>query len=109
MIVTVSQLQLLMTVYADYIAPLFDKFTPLPDGVLKTSIEKLSASIDFPLTKIFVVDGWYHAAKLRYFVVIHCQSHHMLNLNPVFNINIKSRFQNYCIILLHAYYKVDSE
>ncbi|KAK2187946.1 hypothetical protein NP493_149g03019 [Ridgeia piscesae] len=48
---------LLMTVYADYIAPLFDKFTPLPDGVLKTSIEKLSASIDFPLTKIFVVDG----------------------------------------------------
>ncbi|KAI0232186.1 CAAX prenyl protease [Lamellibrachia satsuma] len=48
---------LLMTVYADYIAPLFDRFTPLPDGVLKTSIEKLSASIDFPLTKIFVVDG----------------------------------------------------
>jgi STE24 endopeptidase len=48
---------LLMTVYADYIAPLFDKFTPLPEGELKDSIEKLAASIDFPLKKLFVVEG----------------------------------------------------
>ncbi|CAG2223046.1 STE24 [Mytilus edulis] len=28
----------LITVYADYIAPLFDKFTPLPDGALRNSL-----------------------------------------------------------------------
>lgn len=49
--------QLMITVYADYIAPLFDRFTPLPDGELRTEIEKLAASIDFPLKKLFVVDG----------------------------------------------------
>ncbi|XP_070568575.1 CAAX prenyl protease 1 homolog [Ptychodera flava] len=48
---------LLITVYADYIAPLFDKFTPLPDGELRTKIEELAASIDFPLYKLFVVEG----------------------------------------------------
>lgn len=48
---------LLMTVYADYIAPLFDKFTPLPEGTLRSNIEKLAASIDFPLKKIYVVEG----------------------------------------------------
>lgn len=47
----------MITVYADYIAPLFDKFTPLPDGELRTEIEKLAASIDFPLKKLFVVEG----------------------------------------------------
>ncbi|XP_076078536.1 CAAX prenyl protease 1 homolog [Mytilus galloprovincialis] len=47
----------LITVYADYIAPLFDKFTPLPDGALRSRIEALAASIDFPLKKLFVVEG----------------------------------------------------
>lgn len=48
---------ILMTVYADYIAPLFDKFTPLPEGPLRSAIEKLAASIDFPLKKLYVVEG----------------------------------------------------
>jgi STE24 endopeptidase len=48
---------LLITVYADYIAPLFDTFTPLPDGTLRTRIEQLAASIDFPLRKLYVVEG----------------------------------------------------
>ena len=43
--------------YADFIAPLFDKYTPLPDGKLRTQIEELAASINFPLTKLFVVEG----------------------------------------------------
>ncbi|KAG8185666.1 hypothetical protein JTE90_008936 [Oedothorax gibbosus] len=47
----------LVTVYADYIAPLFDNFTPLPEGELRTRIEVLAASIDFPLKKLFVVEG----------------------------------------------------
>ena len=46
-----------MTVYMDFIAPLFDKYVLLPDGVLRSAIEKLAASINFPLTKIYVVDG----------------------------------------------------
>ncbi|KAM9320990.1 CAAX prenyl protease 1 homolog [Gastrophryne carolinensis] len=47
----------LVTIYADYIAPLFDKFTPLPDGELKESIEGMAKSINFPLTKLYVVEG----------------------------------------------------
>jgi len=46
-----------MTVYADYIAPLFDKYTPLPDGELKTKVEELAASIEFPLYKLYLVEG----------------------------------------------------
>ena len=49
--------QVLVTIYADYIAPLFDKFTPLPEGELKTDIESMSQSISFPLTKVYVVEG----------------------------------------------------
>ena len=48
---------LLMTVYPDYIAPLFDKYSPLPEGELKSQIEKLAASIEFPLKKLYVVEG----------------------------------------------------
>ena len=46
-----------MTVYMDYIAPLFDKFTLLPEGPLRSAIEGLAAKIAFPLTKIFIVEG----------------------------------------------------
>uniref|UniRef100_A0AAZ3QF26 CAAX prenyl protease n=1 Tax=Oncorhynchus tshawytscha TaxID=74940 RepID=A0AAZ3QF26_ONCTS len=49
--------QVLVTIYADYIAPLFDKFTPLPEGELKEEIESMSKSINFPLTKVYVVEG----------------------------------------------------
>uniref|UniRef100_A0A8C1MKJ5 CAAX prenyl protease n=1 Tax=Cyprinus carpio TaxID=7962 RepID=A0A8C1MKJ5_CYPCA len=49
--------QILVTIYADYIAPLFDKFTPLPDGELKSEIESMAKSICFPLTKVYVVEG----------------------------------------------------
>ncbi|KAJ0008983.1 hypothetical protein NQD34_016398, partial [Periophthalmus magnuspinnatus] len=48
---------ILVTIYADYIAPLFDKFTPLPEGELKNDIESMAKSISFPLTKVYVVEG----------------------------------------------------
>ncbi|KAI5389471.1 hypothetical protein KIW84_074944 [Lathyrus oleraceus] len=38
------------------IAPLFNKFTPLPDGPLREKIEKLASSLKFPLKKLFVAD-----------------------------------------------------
>nr|XP_034593860.1 CAAX prenyl protease 1 homolog [Setaria viridis] len=47
---------LMVTIYPIVIAPLFNKFTPLP-GVLREKIEKLAASLKFPLKKLFVVDG----------------------------------------------------
>jgi len=48
---------LLMTIYPVLIAPLFNKFTPLEEGELKTKIEKLVASVGFPLKKLYVIDG----------------------------------------------------
>ncbi|PIO59872.1 peptidase, M48 family, partial [Teladorsagia circumcincta] len=50
-------LLLLMTIYPAFIAPLFDKYIPLPDGKLKVAIEELAASLEFPLTKLYVVYG----------------------------------------------------
>jgi STE24 endopeptidase len=47
----------MMTIYPNVISPLFNKFSPLEDGELKTQIEQLASSISFPLTKVFVIDG----------------------------------------------------
>ncbi|KAK9298004.1 hypothetical protein QLX08_008523 [Tetragonisca angustula] len=47
----------LMIIYPELIAPLFDKYTPLPTGNLKTKIEALAASINYPLYKIFIVEN----------------------------------------------------
>lgn len=48
---------LMLTVYPVFIAPLFNKYTPLEEGSLKKSIEELASSLSFPLKKLFVVDG----------------------------------------------------
>lgn len=48
---------LFLTIYPIFIAPLFDKYRPLDDGPLRSSIEKLSASLKFPLTQLYVVEG----------------------------------------------------
>jgi len=50
-------LMFLMTIYPMVIAPLFDKYTPLKDGALRSRIEALAARIKFPLTKLYVVEG----------------------------------------------------
>jgi len=47
----------MMVIYPTLIAPMFNKFDPLPPGPLKDRIETLAASLKFPLTKLFVVDG----------------------------------------------------
>ena len=47
----------LMTVFPTLIAPLFNKYTPLDKGPLYEAIEKLAKRVEFPLTKLFVVDG----------------------------------------------------
>ncbi|ANZ76008.1 BA75_02040T0 [Komagataella pastoris] len=43
--------------YPKFIQPLFNKLTPLEDGELKQSIEKLAADQKFPLDKLYVIDG----------------------------------------------------
>ncbi|GMF10084.1 unnamed protein product [Phytophthora lilii] len=48
---------IMMTLYPVLIMPLFNKFTPLEEGELRTRIEALAASLNFPLTKLFVTDG----------------------------------------------------
>ncbi|KAF3626610.1 CAAX prenyl protease 1 -like protein [Capsicum annuum] len=47
----------MMTIYPVLIAPLFNKFTQLPQGELRLKIENLASSLKFPLKKLFVVDG----------------------------------------------------
>jgi STE24 endopeptidase len=47
----------LMALYPILIAPLFNKFTPLPEGELRGKIEQLASSLKFPLKKLFVIDG----------------------------------------------------
>lgn len=44
-------------VFPALIQPLFNKFTPLPEGTLKSSVEDLAKTLKFPLTKLFEVDG----------------------------------------------------
>eukprot|EP00386_Alphamonas_edax_P011817 GDKI01037177.1.p1 GENE.GDKI01037177.1~~GDKI01037177.1.p1 ORF type:complete len:438 (-),score=100.56 GDKI01037177.1:230-1543(-) len=51
-------LSLVMSIlYPNVIAPLFNKFEPLGDLELKKKIEDLAASLSFPLTKLYVMDG----------------------------------------------------
>jgi len=47
----------IMTIYPEFIAPLFDKYTPLSDGPLKSKIEELAKQVNFPLFKIYIVEG----------------------------------------------------
>ena len=40
-----------------WILPLFNKFTPMPDGELKTAILEYARANNFPVSKLFVVDS----------------------------------------------------
>ncbi|WP_053228464.1 M48 family metallopeptidase [Spirochaeta cellobiosiphila] len=44
-------------VYPFFIAPLFNKFTPLDDGEVKTTIEALAKKCEFPIQGVYVMDG----------------------------------------------------
>ncbi|KNC80373.1 hypothetical protein SARC_07273 [Sphaeroforma arctica JP610] len=44
-----------ITVYTDYIAPMFDRFEPLPDSPLRTKISALAESVAFPASQLLVV------------------------------------------------------
>lgn len=60
----VTAFQLLLTYLAPtFILPLFNKFTPMPEGELRTKIEELGKSCGFPLEGVFVIDGSKRSTK----------------------------------------------
>jgi len=44
-------------IFTTFIAPLFNKFEPLPEGELKEALSAYASQVDFPLTGVFVMDG----------------------------------------------------
>ena len=64
----VTGFQLILTYLApSLIMPLFNKFTPMPDGELKQDIEALGVKCGFPLTGVFVMDGSKRSTKANAF------------------------------------------
>ena len=43
--------------FVHVIAPMFNKFTPLEEGELRSAIEKYTAKVNFPLARIDIMDG----------------------------------------------------
>jgi len=54
--VVVFQL-LVLLIFPRFIAPLFNRFTPLPEGELKQRLEEFARLCHFPVRDIFVMDG----------------------------------------------------
>jgi len=46
-----------------YLMPLFNKFTPLEDGALKSAIHGLAETCAFPVKELFVIDGSRRSTK----------------------------------------------
>jgi len=63
-----AMFQLLMVWLApSYIMPLFNRFSPMPDGDLKSSIQELGKNCSFPLDGVFVMDGSRRSTKANAF------------------------------------------
>ena len=58
----------MMTIVPVFIMPLFNKYEPLKDGDLKTQIFALAKQLEFPLTKLFVMDGSKRSAHSNAFM-----------------------------------------
>lgn len=58
---------LLQYVAPTWIMPLFNKFVPLGDGELKSSIMRYAEKVHFPLSGIYVLDGSKRSAKANAF------------------------------------------
>ena len=48
---------IMQPIYINFIAPMFNKFTPLEEGELLDRIKEYLAKVDFPVKKLEVVDG----------------------------------------------------
>jgi len=66
--VAISSISLVMAYLAPrYLLPIFNKFTPLEDGELKTAIHEMSESCGFPLQEVSVMDGSKRSSKSNAF------------------------------------------
>ena len=54
---------LIQPLFTLVIAPIFNKFTPLEKGELRTAIENYAQKVEFPLSRIDVMDGSKRSAK----------------------------------------------
>lgn len=54
---------IIQPLFTTFIAPLFNKFTPLEDGELKTAINKYAEDIKFPIARVDVMDGSRRSSK----------------------------------------------
>ena len=54
---------LIQPLFTLVIAPMFNKFTPLEKGELRTAIENYAQKVNFPLSRIDVMDGSKRSAK----------------------------------------------
>jgi len=62
--ITISSFSIFMaTFYSNLIVPLFNKQTPLPEGELRTEIEKFSKKVGFNLQNIYQIDGSKRSTK----------------------------------------------
>lgn len=59
---TLFQLVVLF-VYPKWILPLFNRFTPLPEGELRSAIQEMAKKCDFPLAGVFEMDGSRRSSK----------------------------------------------
>jgi STE24 endopeptidase len=64
----VTGFQLILTYLApSLIMPLFNRFTPMPEGELKNEIETLGKRCGFPLNGVFIMDGSKRSTKANAF------------------------------------------
>lgn len=56
-IVVIAFAFIMLWLYPNFIAPLFNKFSELSEGSLRDSLYKLADKVEFPLKKLFVCDG----------------------------------------------------
>jgi len=66
-IFTIAVLLIIQFVAPIWILPLFNKFKPLEDGDLKDAIMSYAASVNYPLTQVFVMDGSKRSTKSNAF------------------------------------------
>jgi len=67
-LVVIMAFSLLMNLfYASWILPIFNKLKPLEDGELKSKIAEFAGKVNFPLTKIMVIDGSKRSSRANAF------------------------------------------
>ncbi len=62
-IILTSFMVLIQPLFTLFIAPLFNSFTPLEDGSLKNRITDFAKSVNFPISRIDVMDGSKRSSK----------------------------------------------